>query len=124
MSNALSTARTELAAAATEGSSWKVHPHVPGRITPPIGAVTPGSPYLEPGETFGSFTVRYVVSLISRTGANDFVTDELDEAITETVVALVNAGYGLESVSQPYALDAGNAQYLAVDLTTTTTITL
>lgn len=123
-SNPLEDARKDLADTASEGSGWTVHPEVPDRITPPIGCVVPGTPYLEPGETFGTFTARHVVSLISRPGSNALTTAQLDKEIADTVVELVNAGYGIETVGQPYPFDYAGGQLLAVDIATTSTLTL
>ena len=110
--------------ATAAGPAWTGTPYIPGAITAPAVLVTPASPYVESGITYGSYNLRTVVSLAVRPGSNDTVTEELDAAIEDAVVALVNAGVLVESVSQPYGLGSSNAEFLAVDITTTTPITL
>lgn len=107
-----------------EATGWKKHATLPARLTPPAVIITPGAPYVEPGNTFGTVQVRLVASLVYKTAANEVTSDKLDAAIIDALVAIINEGYSFESVSQPYALEANNGQQLAADITFTITPTL
>jgi hypothetical protein len=98
--------------------------HIPARIVPPVAIISPGSPYLEDGNTFGKLSVRLEVSIVAPTKANDTSTDQLDSLIEDVLVALYNNKYGVESVSQPYAMETGNATYLAATVSVNTLIQL
>ncbi len=104
------------------------HPNVPERVSPPAeGAMTvlqAGSPYLTPGSAYGRFLARWEVLVILRPGASATIQDELDSAAEDAVVALVNGGLTVESVSQPYPLAAAGAQYPTVQITCTKEIEL
>lgn len=102
----------------------QVYDHLPARISPPAVVVLPGSPYVLPGDRAGHVQVHHTVSVISPTGANDVVTEALDDAIEDALVALVNAGVLVDSVSTFYAFDVGNASFLAADLFVHTTTRL
>jgi hypothetical protein len=98
--------------------------YVPSRITPPLAIITNGSPYLQSGDTFGTFAARWDVTLVIPTGANDVTTEALDTLIDDVVVLLVNNKYGVDTVSASYAMEANNATYLAVTVSTTKIINL
>lgn len=93
--------------------------HLPGRLPVPSAIVAAGTPYIEPGPTFGSFTGRYDVVLVGSPGDNEKATDDLDEQLETALKALVGEQYGIEQVSAPYALEANNATYPAVRITIT-----
>lgn len=116
MSDDLLTAtRSELAARLAEGTGFTAHPFLPARITPPVVAVLPGSPYLTSGETFGTFRVALDGYLIVSAINNATGTKSLDAAITGAVIAAVNGDWSVDSVSEPFAFDAKTGtQYLAV----------
>ncbi len=98
--------------------------YIPGRIVPPLYLVSSGSPYLESGDTYGTFKVRMNVDVISATAANDVSTEALDTMTEDALVSLVNNGIGIENVQQPYQLDTNNAQYLSTTISITKTISL
>jgi hypothetical protein len=98
--------------------------YVPGRIVPPLYVVTSGSPYLESGDTYGTFKAHFNVDVISATAANDVSTEQLDNMIEDALVSLVNSGIGIENVQQPFQLDTNNAQYLSTTITVNKTISL
>lgn len=93
------------------------YPYLPPRITPPVAVITPGSPYLAPGDTFGTFLVRLQIDLVTPTSANETATEGLDTLIDDVVVELVNNGYSVDTVSTPYAMETGGATYLAASVT-------
>lgn len=95
----------------------KVYDHVPARLQPPAAVLIAGSPYLVPGERFGTFKVAWNISLIAGTAPNDQATDALDSLIEDAVVAVVNAGYDLEQVSEFGVFPSNNAEYPAVGMT-------
>lgn len=97
---------------------------MPDRIVPPAVVVQAGSPYLGAGSVFGTFLARWEVLVVGAVGANEKAQDALDEAAENAVVELVNAGYTVESVSQPYALSANNAQYPTIEIQFTKEIRL
>lgn len=99
---------------------WGTWDYSPERISAPSIATALGSPAVEDGATFGTVQVRLVVTLVVR-GAQDNakVQDDIDGLIETSVIRLLAAGYGIEQVGQPYALDANGARYVAVDVTVT-----
>ncbi|MFD1505262.1 hypothetical protein FE374_09365 [Georgenia yuyongxinii] len=105
--------RTTLAAALS-GAGLQVEAHLPERINPPVAILTPGTPYLEGGDTYGSYTLRFTVLLVTPTAANATATTVLDELIVKAVAGVEGAdGFGLERVDQPAMLQANNAQYMS-----------
>lgn len=92
---------------------------VPGRLVPPLMIITPNSPYIESGDTFGSFKTHFSIEVVSPTASNDTNTEALDVLIEDALVSIVNAGILLESVSRPYSLEANNATYLAASISVT-----
>jgi hypothetical protein len=98
--------------------------YIPARITPPIAIISAGSPYLEDGNTFGTYLVRFAVDLVIPTQANDSATEALDVLIDDVVVTLVNNQYSVDNVSQPYAMETNGATYLAATVSTNKFINL
>lgn len=90
--------------------------YFPGRLIVPSAVVMPGSPYLESGNTFGTLLAHFQVEIIMGTAANEVTTSGLDDQVENALVAFVNAGYGVEQVSAPYALEANGQQYLAATI--------
>ena len=109
--------RNDVATQLTTDTDIPSSDFVPARIVPPLYLVTSGSPYIESGDTYGSFKVRMNVDVISATAANDVSTEALDTMVEDALVSLVNMGIGIENVQQPYQLDTGNAQYLSTTIT-------
>jgi len=95
--------------------------HVPPRLVPPAVVVIPGSPYLEAGDVFGTWTIRHTVAVVAGRGTNERVTEDVDELITRAVCALTEASIGVEQVSTLYSYEANGGQFLAADITTITT---
>jgi len=116
--------RQDIAEQLTVDTTVPAYDYIPARIVPPIYLVSSGSPYVESGDTYGSFKVRMNIDIVSATAANDVTTEALDTMIEDALVSLVNMGVGIENVQQPYQLDTGNAQYLSTTVSVTKTISL
>ncbi len=116
--------RQELAGLLASATSSPAVAHLPGKLTPPVSIVQPGTPYVVPGDTFASFQVRLKATIVLRNKANEVITTELDNLITECIVAVVNGGFAVDSVSEPFALESGGSQFFAAELITIKTITL
>lgn len=99
---------------------------VPEVIGAPAAVVAPADPYLEGGEgvPFGSFRIRYKVTLVADVGDNQRVTASLDALIEDAAVVLANAGWDVESVAEPYVYQANSNMHLATDLVVSNLITL
>ena len=91
-------------------------PYAPARHIVPSAVVMPGSPYMESGLTFGTLTAHFQVELIMGTAANQVVTAGLDDQIENALSGLLDAGFAIEDVSSPYALEANGQQYLAATI--------
>lgn len=91
--------------------------YVPGRLVPPALIVLPGSPYIEPGDVFGSFLVRHTLSLVMSQGANETITENTDNLIEKVLTALMDANVSIDEVSTFYVYESNGGQYLAADIT-------
>lgn len=111
-------------AAALESAGINAVDHVPGRLTPPVAIVSTGSPYLVPGDTFGSHALNLRVTLIAQNGANDVQTDELDELIERAATALLETNWTVGEISQPGQIDVNGAAFLSTQLAIATPINL
>jgi len=109
------TVATELATVLKD-AGLPAFPTLPNRITPPVAVVQAGSPFMESGGSFGEFKTRWEITLVTPTGANEVATEKLYTLLEDAIVSLVNSKYSVETVSKPYALEANNAQYVALDL--------
>ena len=113
--NTLKGLREDLQAALT-GTGLQVLSHLPERITPPLSIVAAGSPYVEGGESFGSYTVRLTVVLVAPQGTNETVTHTLDALVAQALVALDASGWGLERVDTPMMLSHGGTHFLSTQI--------
>ncbi|GMA34739.1 hypothetical protein [Demequina litorisediminis] len=105
---------TALTDAGLRGWAW-----VPEAPVAPCAIVQPGSPYLSTeDEPFGSYKTRHLVSILAPVGTNEKVTDDLD-ALIETAMGALN----VVEVSEPFGLTVNTAQYLAVNLTISGSVT-
>ena len=112
--------RGDLSEVLTAGG-LRVQTHLPERLVPPLAIIGAGSPYVESGDTFGTFAVRHTVFLIAARAANETATEELDALVMNAVDAVMDAtGWGVERVDQPSMVEANGAHYLGttVDLIT------
>lgn len=120
--NTLAAQRADLQTALAAGG-LTVLDHLPERIVPPVAIIAAGSPYLETGESFGSWRVRFTVVLVCSQGTNETATKQLDDSVTAAAVALDNAGWGIERVDQPTMLGHANTHFLSTTVDVTVTVT-
>lgn len=106
-----------------EDAGIKAEFYIPPRITPPLAIISPNSLYVQQGDTFASFEVGIEITLIAQTATNAKATESLDEAIV-TTIGSIPASWNIASVEQPFALQTGNAEYLATRLSVTTQISI
>lgn len=116
--------RDNIATSLTTDTTVSALSYIPGRIVPPLYLVTSGSPYIESGDTYGTFKVGMNVDVISATAANDTSTEALDVLIEDALVSLVNSGVSVLSTTQPFQLEANNATYLAATISISKTVNL
>lgn len=120
--NEITASRAEYALALT-ALGLKVSSFIPERIVPPTVVLSPGSPYLEPVTVDGEFTMRLEVMVIAAHAVNAKATELLDKAL-ETLLNGNPAYARIGNVSQPYALQTNNAEFLASNVTVDLRITL
>lgn len=120
--NEITASRAEYALALT-ALGLKVSSFIPERIVPPMVVLSPGSPYLEPVTVDGEFTMRLEVMVIAAHAVNAKATELLDKAL-ETLLNGNPAYARVGNVSQPYALQTNNAEFLASNVTVDLRITL
>lgn len=121
---ALSDHRTQVTRTLTQ-AGLPAFDHLPERLSPPCAVVAAAEPYLtKEGAPFGSVRIRLEVRLVTRPGANDQVTTDLDAQIETAFKALSNTTWAVEDVSQPYSLIVGQASFLAATLTINDDITV
>lgn len=113
--------REEVAQLLSAISGQRAYPYLPESVAVPAWTVVDGDNYLSPGDTFGSLTVRHDVLFYTSNAANSVGTAALDEELEGAVVALVNAGWDIESV-QIEALRANGSEYLGAAFTITKNI--
>ena len=112
MTNSLARLRGELVTA-MEGAGLRGLAHMQGRFTPPVFFVIPGSPYLVRGDTFGHFTYRFTVVLVSQARTAEFSTKQLDQMIADAGLALHASRFNLEAVDEPAGITLNGTEYLA-----------
>lgn len=123
MSNAITDARTDVAAALGSISGLKVWSYIPAQMTAPAAIVTPGSPYVLPGQVLGEVEVSLNVRLFASRGTNEVVSEALDSLIVDCLGVLNE--YGVSQVSQPGVDEQSyNTPYLVTDITIKTTYRL
>lgn len=114
----LTDARDAAKALLAESTGKTAYSYLPGSLTPPAWVVNTGSPYVSPGSSFGSIKVTLDLCYFTRSGTNAVVTHEVDDVLEDALVALVNGGYGIESVTVE-GLTANGATYLGGVITVT-----
>lgn len=93
-----------------------VYDHVPARAQLPAAFVMAGGPYIEAGQSFGEFVVRFDVTLLTTPSLNAQETDQLDERIETTQRRLTAAGWLIERVERPEIQELNGAEVLATAL--------
>lgn len=111
--------RQSVADVASTATSIPGYSYAPGRLIVPSIVVMPGSPYMENGMQYGSFTARFSVEVIMGTAANQVTSSGLDDQIENAITGFLDSGFLIESVSAPYALEANGQQYLAATIIVT-----
>ncbi len=89
-----------------------VYDHIPERVVPPVALLEPGSPYMEQGDTFCDFIIRFNCVLLVANGTNDKATETLDQLICEAVDAVDT--WDAVTVEQPNPFEVNGATYLGV----------
>jgi hypothetical protein len=120
----LADAVTSLAATIEDGTGNPCLTYVPERLNAPSAFITPGSPWVSDAGEFGYVRVSLTVDLVVATASNEVITSRLNQLTEDAIVAVLNDRWFFESASAPYALDANNAQYLAVSLSVSKNIKL
>ncbi|MGC5584149.1 hypothetical protein [Ornithinimicrobium sp. W1665] len=96
--------------------------HLPERITPPVAIIAAGSPYVEAGETFGSWSVRFTVVLVASQGTNQTATRQLDHVVAATAVALDQGAWDVERIDQPTMLGHAGTHFLSTTVDVARTV--
>jgi hypothetical protein len=98
------------------GESGAAYTYVPERTTLPAYLVTPNSPYLTGGQTFGTATLHLEVTYVSARGGNEKVTQDVDDAISAAVAALMadtNTYIRIDGADQPASLTLNGQAYIS-----------
>ena len=88
----------------------QVYETIPARVNAPCFIVSPGSPYVEEGETFTDFAVRFEVVALAGVATNEVISEELDTLIINALDALDT--WGIEGVDTPSQFEINGANYL------------
>ncbi|MFC8733573.1 hypothetical protein ACFT5B_14180 [Luteimicrobium sp. NPDC057192] len=113
----LSDARSELAQLLEAAGIDGVRDYLPERMSPPLVYVTGGSPALEPGQVYGMHLLRYDLTAVARSGANETVTDALDELVVKVLAALDGNAWAFETAGRPFMQSADTKAFIAQRLT-------
>jgi hypothetical protein len=100
------------------------HPYLPERFNPNVAFVTPGSPYLQSGLTYGKFLAKFNIDVVIAPQSNEEATKALDEIVNDIVTLLLSEGYGINQVGQPYPLESQNTTFLAITIEIETLVSL
>lgn len=101
---------------ALASSGVKVEDHLPERISPPLVMLAAGSPYLEAGNTYGTFNIRFTVILVGAQGPNEVTTQALDDNVAAVLVALDAHDLAIERVDQPTMLAHSGTHFLSTTI--------
>lgn len=100
------------------------HPYLPERFNPNVAFVTPGSPYLQSGLTYGKFLAKFNIDVVIAPQSNEETTKELDSMVNSVVALLLQEGYAVNQVGQPYPLESQNTTFLAITIEIETLVSL
>jgi hypothetical protein len=102
-----------------------VSPFPPAKLSPP-GFVSPGDPWLERGDRFGTFRIRLDALLLFKAVNNETATTTAADAVEAAAVALVASDWNLQTVTapRPISIENDTGKYLAVLITATKPIGL
>lgn len=99
------------------GDAVQVEAYWAERVNAPCVLIAAGSPYLDATDTtFGTWRVRYELTVVAATAPNQDATDALDDLIS-TVLDI--DGLAVASVSAPEMLTSANATYMSARIALT-----
>ena len=107
-------AKAELALTLQE-ADLDVYDYVPERVTPPVLVLRAGSPYIAPSSVGSCYDLNLELVVIAGFATNETTTDDLDDLIEQTLLALPNDA-GVGSVAQPYLLAVNGNDHLATTI--------
>lgn len=114
----LATERAGILAALADYDAAQVFGYAPESLVAPAIILHPADPFLDDdGQPFGSYTITWLVSIVTKVATNERMTTELDAHI-EAVVARLNVA----TVSAPYQFAYNGANYLAANARVTGTL--
>lgn len=102
--------RTELVGLLA-GAGIKSYPEAPQSFTPPGAVVEQASPYITPGDEFGTLAVHYTVTLLVNSSPR--ALSDLDALIAKAVPVLAHWGNGISTIDiQAFVIMTNNSTYL------------
>lgn len=117
MSSQLPNAIDDLALALAP-TGVRVWTYVPESVNGPAIILQPGDPFVSTTQdtTYGTWQVNFLASCLVEIGTNERMTDDLLSLLGDTLASLVTAGYGVDSISAPYAFSYNSVNYLAANV--------
>lgn len=103
-------------------TSVQTFDYLPERFTPAAFLVLPGSPYITSGERFGSHEANFDVWLVGPSGDNKKVTDFLDQTIQAGIGLMLQEGWTVNEVQEPFLYQMQNGNYLSVVISVSTSV--
>lgn len=108
-----------------QSAGFEAYAFLPARIVPPVAVVQAASPFINTdGVSFGQVNTRWQISLIGPLKDNEQSTDTIYQMTEDALVELIDSKYSVDTVGAPYALQANNATYVAVDINLRKRVTL
>lgn len=115
MSNPLTEARDDAAAALGDIGGVKVFTFIPKAMTAPAVTIRPGNPYVMQGTSLGDYEVTLIIRLYAAAGSNEVITTAMDDLIVSVLEALEE--WTVESVGDVAGDPDYGADYLTTDIT-------
>ena len=115
VSNFLKEGRAEISLQLGTIGEGLIYTHIPQRPNPPCFIVSPGSPYVEEGETFTEFRCRFDVLILAGHAQNEGETENLDDLIIKSLDALET--WDIEGVEQPSQFEINGSYFLGTKIT-------
>ncbi len=122
MSNFLKAARAEVKMELATLGDNQIYEFIPERPSTPCFVLSPGSPYIQQGQAFTDFAVRFDVLVLSGKATNEVETDTLDSLIVDAIDALET--WFIEDVETPSQFEINGALYLGTKISITADKTL
>lgn len=117
------TASRQEYALALSSAGINVEAVIPERISPPVVILAPGSPYMEATSVDGEWIMRFNLTAVVKPGTNSLMQENLEQLLEDIVNA--NPSYSrIQSIGQPYSMEANNALFLAADVAVDLRITI